>query len=287
MTLPSFLIVGAMKAGTTTLFQDLETHPRIYAPIDKEPSSLTSDEILTDKGRRAYERLFARAPADAVCFEASTDYTKLPRCPGVPDRAMRVLGPELKVIYIIRDPVKRTISHHAHEYSHAFCSADADAEIQGHARFIDYSCYAMQIEPWLRTFGEDNVRVLQLEEYSKQRGRIVGLLEEWLGLENRGELVDPSRVANSASNRVVHNGLSRRIADSPLYRRCVRPILADRLRVSLRDRLSSPPPAPPAPPSQATLDLIRERTGRELDRLRALVDLDWCHAGARDAQARA
>ena len=47
MTLPQFLIVGAMKAGTTSLFLDLGTHPAVFLPIDKEPNSLRRDDIFT------------------------------------------------------------------------------------------------------------------------------------------------------------------------------------------------------------------------------------------------
>ena len=98
MTLPHFLIIGGMKCGSTTLYRDLLTHPRVFFPIDKEPCNLCDDRVLTDAGRAEYEALFKRARPDQLCAEASTDYTKLPDRPGVAARALRVLGPELKLI---------------------------------------------------------------------------------------------------------------------------------------------------------------------------------------------
>ena len=52
--LPDFLIIGAMKSGTTSLYADLKTHPSIFLPEDKEPSCLASDEVLTDAGQAPY-----------------------------------------------------------------------------------------------------------------------------------------------------------------------------------------------------------------------------------------
>jgi len=115
MTLPHFLIIGAMKSGTTTLYRDMLTHRRVFFSADKEPMNLVNDDVLTAEGRHAYESLFAGAGRDSVCGEASTAYTKLPVYPGVPRRALQLLGPELRLIYIMRHPIERLISHHHHQ----------------------------------------------------------------------------------------------------------------------------------------------------------------------------
>lgn len=87
MRRPDFLIIGAMKAGTTTLYRDLVDHPNIFLPEQKEPNTLVmygSDmrRIIDD-----YASLFARSPQDAICGEASTAYTKRPDNEGVAARA--------------------------------------------------------------------------------------------------------------------------------------------------------------------------------------------------------
>ena len=88
MPLPDFLIIGAMKAGTTTLYRDLMTNPAIFFPSEKEKSHLLRDEVLTEAGRRDYEKLFRRARPGQVLGIAPTRYTNLPDCPGVPGRAL-------------------------------------------------------------------------------------------------------------------------------------------------------------------------------------------------------
>ena len=114
MTLPGFLVVGAMKAGTTSLYRDLPTNPSVFMPIDKEPNNLLSDDVRTPQGLDDYARHFQRAGADQLCGEASTAYTMLPRHTGVPERALEVLGPDCRIIYLVREPVARIVSHHQH-----------------------------------------------------------------------------------------------------------------------------------------------------------------------------
>ncbi len=151
MRLPDFLIIGAQKAGTTTLYRDLLANPAIFLPIDKEPGNLCEDDLLTDTGRSAYARHFANASTDQLCGEATTSHTKRPDVLGVPARARRLLGDKLKVIYLVREPISRIISHHHHELTSSevtcgisrqrFClsgideAVDQSAPMRGDQRF--------------------------------------------------------------------------------------------------------------------------------------------------------
>jgi hypothetical protein len=151
--LPDFLIIGAMKAGTTTLYHDLMRHPRIFLPEVKEPDALLSDNIFTSRNLRKYAQFFHPASLDQLCGEASTTYTKRPTFEGVADRALRLLGENLKLIYIVRNPLQRTLSHHRFLYQLGLMEKDINRVIRSDPTLIDYSRYAMQIEPWLATFG--------------------------------------------------------------------------------------------------------------------------------------
>ena len=106
--LPDFLIVGAMKSGTTTLYRDLILHPDVFMPEDKEPETLANSSD-PDQIRREYRTLFPRLAEGLVKGEASTAYTKRPDFEGVAERAREVLGPGLKVVYMRRDPVERLV----------------------------------------------------------------------------------------------------------------------------------------------------------------------------------
>jgi hypothetical protein len=275
--LPKFLIVGAMKAGTTTVFRDLGTQPEVFFPFHKEPHSLCYDDVLTTRGLKKYSSLFHRARPHQLVGEASTGYTKLPALPGVPERALRVLGPDVKIIYSVREPVARSLSHHFHLYLAGMAPADFEITLRQTPDLIDFSCYAMQIQPWIDTFGRNQIHVLLLEEYS--RDRIAGLNElcGFLGIKPRPELIEQEAAFNAAEDkRMIPPWLAgawRRTIWSSLYRSTIRPIIPDRLIGRLKKTLlrSAPPPPPPLGPDvvdrlinafRADADKLREIMGR-------------------------
>jgi hypothetical protein len=115
--LPNFLIVGAAKSGTTSLFQYLNQHPDIYLPEFKEPQFLVLDKI---KGRvykyaksfDEYLSLFASAGSYKLRGEASVFY--LYYYETAIENIKKYLGSDVKIIIILRDPVERAFSAYNH-----------------------------------------------------------------------------------------------------------------------------------------------------------------------------
>lgn len=271
MRLPDFLIIGAMKAGTTTLFEDLQTHPRVFMPLDKEPHNLCHDAVLTEAGRSAYAALFAAARADQVCAEASTGYTKLPDYPGVPARAVRVLGAGLRVIYLVREPVARIISHHHHAYGNGKCGAQIDREVRERPMFLDWTRYATQITPWIDALGRERVLVIRFESYVADRRGTVERVSRFLGIEPRPELIDASRAYNAAEAKVVNRGRFAWVSRNAVYRAVVRPLLSDGLKARARRLLLPRAPRRPDPPSPQTVEWILGELAEEMERLRTIM----------------
>ncbi len=258
MRLPDFLIIGAMKAGTTTLYRDLMTHPRVFFPIDKEPENLTNDTVLTDEGRARYASLFEGASDDQLCAEASTAYTKRPTFEGVPDRASALLGDGLRVIYLMREPVARIRSQHRHERTAGEIETeDLGDAIERHPRLLDYSRYAMQLEPWIDRLGQDRVLPLEMEAYTADRAATVARVQAFLGLDPRPELVEADKVYNQAEGKPVVRGGWRAIQHSAAYQKLVRPLLGVETRARLREAL-----LPKARGGPAGLDPVTERAIR-------------------------
>ena len=254
LRLPDFLIIGAMKSGTTTLYRDLLLNPHIFFPADKEPSNLTLDNVLTEQGRRDYGALFARAERSQICGEASTLSTKLPCFPGVPRRAHKLMDRQLKLIYIVREPVSRSISHHRHSYGRREMSADFEEALAAHPELISYGCYAMQARAWLEYFDPDRLKVVVFEEYIRDRKHAIEELSQFLGVPSYTDGIDPQQVFNRSDTTHVVVGGWERIVASPVYRRIVRPLLPLRLKEAVRDVLLPQPPAAPPPPSAALIE---------------------------------
>lgn len=283
MRLPDFLIIGAMKAGTTTLYRDLLTHPRVFFPIDKEPEHLTREEVLTDAGRAAYAELFKDAAPDQLCGEASTAYTKRPTFEGVAQRAAQLLGDELRVIYLMREPVARTRSHHRHAVTFGeIGTEDLGEAIEQDPRLLDYSRYAMQLEPWLDTLGPDRVLPLEMEAYTAERAATVARVQSFLGLDPRPELVEADRVYNRAEGKPVVRGGWRAVQHSGVYQKLVRPLLGVETRDRLRRALLPKARGGPTEIDSGVERAIRDALADDRRRLASMLGERapaWCRGG--------
>lgn len=268
---PDFLIIGAMKSGTTTLFYDLELHPRVFFPVDKEPGNLLSDAVLTPAGRAAYAKLFEAARGEQVCGEASTAYTKLPDYPGVVERAVRVCGPGLRVIYIVREPMARIRSHHRHESIASGMEPDLNAAVRDRPELLNWSRYAMQLEPWVEALSPQRVHVMVFERYTKDRKGEAARAERSLGLEPAVEGIDESKVANRWENVREFGGVKKKIMfGNPVYQ-AVRPLIPRKLRYWVSQKLLPTPKDTTVPATPETEAWVREQLRDDMARFRALA----------------
>lgn len=281
--LPDFLIIGAMKAGTTTLFRDLLANPQVFIPPLKEPANLRYDEVLTPIGLDAYARLFENARPHQTLGDASTQYTKMPDFTGSAGRARKLLGPDVRVIYLVREPIARIISHHYHWFTAGQGGADIDREVHEQPQYINWTRYAWQIEPWFDTFDADRIRIVRFEDYVRNRRSTVEALSRFIGIEPRPDLIDESTVFNRSDAKPIVKGFWSRVARSSVYRR----IIATRLPYGAKDRLKQLllPPAPPRPkpPSADTVAFIRDQLAKDQERLRVFMGLDQPVWGERTA----
>ena len=238
MTLPQVLIIGGMKCGSTTLYQDLSRSDQICCSLDKEPENLVSDQVLSDDGRAGYESIYSKAKPGQICVDASTAYSKLPVYERVPQRAMSVLGADTKIVYIVRNPIKRIESHFHHNVAGGhWASGTVKDGLEQYSELIDFSRYAMQIKPWIDQFGPENIRVLVFEHYMDNRRMSCAQLWDWLGVDGEVAAVDEDARFNSSSKKPVMAGPFARAAQTSLYRKVLRPFLSQDRRLRLREAL--------------------------------------------------
>ena len=158
----NFMIIGAQKCGTTSLAEQLAKHPEICFCKTKEPAyfNTTAD---WQAGLSRYHALFTPAPRE-ICGEASTSYTFLPEYPETHSR-LYSYNPELKLIYIMRNPVERIMSHYAHRLSLGRINALPENEVFARPDYINRTRYSYQIGPYLELFGRKNILLLLFEDY--------------------------------------------------------------------------------------------------------------------------
>ncbi|MDG1837224.1 MAG: sulfotransferase [Phycisphaerales bacterium] len=271
MTLPSFLIIGAMKSGTTTLFQDLATHPDVADPLDKEPGDLKSDEVLSPHGLAAYQRQFSACKAGQQTYEASTHYTQRPRWTGAAARARTILGKDLRILYIVREPVARACSHHRHLVAAGEADTDINTVVRDNPLLIQYSRYFMQLEPWLQTFDRDQIKVIRFESYVADRPSAATDVQAFLGLSPRPDLVHKSSISNASEGKLMHTSFSDNIGNSPLYRSLIRPLIPARFKRAAKQRLMRRTSGSVDAPRSDTIRLILDATAEDTQRISSLI----------------
>lgn len=248
-----FVIIGAMKCGTTTLAAQLAAQDGVFLTTPKEPNYFSDDDVF-ERGPAWYESLFATAPPGALRGEASTHYTKLPAYPRTVARMAEALDAP-RLVYMLRDPIQRAVSHYIHEWSVGAMGPDTVAAFGAHPELVDYGRYAMQIRPFVDAFGRDSICITSLERLRRSPaeelarvGAHVGMRAApvWradLAMQNvsrdrfrklplQGLLVD-NPVAAALRRRLVPKSVRRHIRQARSMQH--RPELPDDLKASMRD----------------------------------------------------
>lgn len=196
MKRPDFIILGAMKSGTSTLAAQLGAQPGIFMSDPKEPHYFSEDAEYA-RGPAWYAALFAAAAEGDLTGEASTSYTKLPTYPDTVARARAALEAP-RLVYMIRNPVERAVSHFVHEWSQGVMSDDMVAEFSRHPEIVDYGRYAMQIRPWIEAFGADSVHLTSLEALQADPQGVLQEVATFIG--HAGPVTwDPGRARENVS----------------------------------------------------------------------------------------
>ena len=163
--LPHFIIIGAMKCGTTTLYRQLAAHPGIDMSRDKETDFFVAEKNWP-QGLDWYEAQFARETPGAPRLrgEASPNYTKCRDFPGVAAR-MAETCPEARLVYIVRDPVARAESQFRHGVLMGTLPGGLEAFADSHEyhHILDASRYARQLAEYRRHFPAEAVAVLDFD----------------------------------------------------------------------------------------------------------------------------
>ncbi len=186
--LPTFFIIGAARAGTTSLHYYLSLHPQIQMSATKEPHFLAGPAGEFAYGAPRVDRLDDyRAlfdPQVSVRGEASPSYAAYPRRIGVPAR-IKELVPDARLIYLVRDPVERTVSHYRHRVAtegerREFGEALEDLEPSN--IYLCASRYATQLEQYLAHFPAARVLVIEQSDLRQSRTETLGKIFSFLGV---------------------------------------------------------------------------------------------------------
>jgi hypothetical protein len=209
--LPDFLIVGAAKSGTTSLYYYLRQHPALFLSDLKEPgylcfSGMTRPIVqngLPDMWRAAvidldtYAELFARAPHNVRMGEATPEYLLLSaRTVGNVTRLYGDSAKHLRFIAILRNPVDRIWSHYWMMLRDGYENRSFDDATSPHTiasrlasgwhpayDYVGYGLYGRQMRDYVDAFGADRVAVVLFDDLARDAGETCTRLFRFLEVD--------------------------------------------------------------------------------------------------------
>lgn len=189
--LPDFLIIGAQKCGTTSLYSHLSQHPNVGAAFKKEVRYFNDHFAEGVDWYRAHfptfrtrNRVARQGGGRFITGEGEPSYLANP---AVPQRVLDLV-PDVRLIVMLRDPVKRAYSHYQHRFTRnreqrsfeQVCAADKEALKDGwsnlpagdlirlghaHYSYLPRGFYYDQLRMWSNVFPIDRLHIISAEDF--------------------------------------------------------------------------------------------------------------------------
>jgi hypothetical protein len=237
--LPDFLVVGAMRSGTSSLFKYLAQHPEVSPSLRKEVEYFTRNFHEGETWYRQHFTLAARRHLahargrPLLSFEATPYYLFEPRCP---ERA-HLLLPEARIIALLRDPVDRAFSDFQHMCRHGFEHLSFSEALEAehhrvgpelrrmaedpayfsrdhhHFSYFERGRYAPQLRRWLTYYRRDQVLLLESQDLYRRPAEVLHQVQDFLGLRRwvPKEFRNYSYVGEPPARGRVDDGLRREL----------------------------------------------------------------------------
>jgi hypothetical protein len=243
--LPNLIIIGAAKAGTTSLHHYLDLHPQVWMAA---PSDMPEKEMRffwRDDWRDRLEWYEAHFETDLpVRGEATPAYSAYPFHRHVPER-MHELVPDAKLIYIVRDPIERIVSH--------WVQRRADGDPATVTRYLDEldrpdnpivcpSRYWTQISQYLTYYDPTQLMVVDQHDLLTRRREVLRGIFAFIGVDDSFDTSAFDEQRNTRADKFGPKRLTMRLWDPvlwPLSRAVPAPVRA-RVRAPARRVLFGP-----------------------------------------------
>jgi hypothetical protein len=213
-TTPDFLIVGGQRCGTTSMYRTLSGHPAVMRPVRHKGVHYFDTNYAKGMGwyrahfplKRRIDAVERRTGVRPLTFESSPYYMFHPLA------AERIAGdlPGVKLLILLRDPVERAYSAHAHELARGFEDKDfetalelEDSRLEGevermradpnyrshshqHHGYLQRGRYIEHLERLEQTFGREQMHVVDSHEFFAHPEKVYDGVLEFLELPNLG-----------------------------------------------------------------------------------------------------
>ena len=219
--LPNFIIVGAPKAGTTSLYHYLSEHPQIFMSEPKELNFFSKEEIIEQglyyqdfkaKDLEGYKKLFDKATDRMAVGEGSVSYLFYSDTPN----KIKETIPDVKIIILLRDPVSRGFSHYLMDYRMGLVALPYEEIVYKksqhkyqdlyYQQYVELGLYYEQVKRYIDTFGKEKVKIYLQEDLRTDTEKVILDLYNFLEIDN-SYMVDTAQQHNIFSmpkNKLIH-----------------------------------------------------------------------------------
>ncbi len=289
--MPNFLIVGAAKSGTTSLYKYLSQHPDIFTPKWKELSFFTGDPygpLHKVKKPEYYYKVFSKVQNQSAVGEATTSYLYDETAP---KRIKEILG-KIKIIMILRNPVDMSYSLYNHQVRREgetlktfeealeaeagrLRNPDFRKKCYGwHSNYYYYhrGLYFKQVKRYLDAFSEDNALIFLFEEIIREPVRTTQRAFRFLGVDDA--FVPTVKVHNPAGTIL---NIPRFWEDDGLFQKTISFVFSKNFFKKIPHLLRNVRRKPPQPINATTAQKLAERFHDDICRLEQLIGKDLSH----------
>jgi hypothetical protein len=244
--LVDFFLVGAAKAGTTSLYKILDSHPQVFMSEPKEPNFFTSEDlrqhgylsrVRSVSSLADYDRLFAMAAPGQVLGEASVSYLAYRGTA----RKIFNYNPAARIIISLRDPVMRALSHHAMDQRLGYCRHSLEEIFRSPAdypvhffQYFDNGLYFSRVREYMEIFPASHIHVIMFPLLASNQQMCATQLLSFLGVD---QTYLPVAAVKENAHRVPKNRFYRFLYQNESFRvwikRVLSPKFLDRVQNSI------------------------------------------------------
>ena len=252
MSLPNYLFIGAAKSATTTFFDILKKHEDIFVPKFKEPHFFNIDENYL-KGLDWYKKTYFKdINNESIIIDFTPTYLYYKLCA---ERIFDSLGPNVKFIIILRNPVDRAYSHYNHSKrdGHEVSSFEDAIKLENEriekfrdkndflselrCSYISQGLYFEMISAYLKYFELNNFFIINFES------EVVQNLDQTLLKLSKFLKLDLSNldyeIHSNKSGKPKYKLLQNIITNNNLFRKILKMIVPQKQRQIIRNKIKN------------------------------------------------
>jgi len=243
---PNFFIVGAPKAGTTSLYEYLKDIPGIFMSSVKEPHYFDFTSVPDDweplqpiRQKDEYLNIFKKVKEEKIVGEASPSYLSDPESA----KLIHEASPEARILITLRDPVERSFSNylmfvrggHWNKSFHYYLENELKNGVNHSKRNINLrrGFYFEDIKKFQNLFGENQIKIIIFEEWIKRAQSTVQEILKFLNINHKIEEFKKEKHNPYFGDR---NPLTRKIRTNKIVEKILSRTMSADARISLRDK---------------------------------------------------